>query len=127
MEFFDDVEKPKKEKLPISQKQRERLEKAREKKAELAILRKYNKKESIESIPETIPETIPKNTNMTNNDLIKVSKDLEEIKNQLAEMKRLKEEKQKLKNSVDKKTEEETRNNHNDLAYRNFLKMNFIK
>lgn len=123
MEFFDDVEKPKKEKLPISQKQRERLEKAREKKAELAILRKYNKKESIDSMPESIP----KNTNMTNNDLIKVSKDLEEIKNQLAEMKRLKEEKQKLKNSVDKKTEEETRNNHNDLAYRNFLKMNFIK
>lgn len=121
MEFFDDVEKPKKkEKLPISQKQRERLEKAREKKAELAILRKYNNIESI-------PETNPKNKNMNNNDLLKVSKDLEEIKNQLAEMKRLKEEKQKLKNSVDKKTEEETKNNHNEIAYRNFLKMNFIK
>lgn len=117
------TERPKKERLPISQKQREHLADMRDKKKAIRILKKDENYSKIISQP--VPQR--EQTHKENIDIIKMSNELAQIKQHLEEMKRLKEEKKKLKESIDIKTTYEKKESYDDLYYKTQLMRNFIK
>lgn len=118
------VEKPKKEKLPISEKQRKHLQDMRDKRTAMKILKKDKKYQIIENEEINNKSQGEKNNNI---DLIKLSGEIAEIKQHLEDMKKLKEEKKKLKDAVDIKTTQEKKDSYDDMYYKKQLFMNFTK
>jgi hypothetical protein len=122
---IQNIEKPKKEKLPISEKQRKHLQDMRDKRTAMKILKK-DKKYQIKEIDNNELNNNSQGEK-TNIDLIKLSDEISEIKKHLQDIKNLKEEKKKLKDAVDIKTTEEKKESYDDMYYKKQLFLNFVK
>lgn len=143
------VEKPKKAKREITEKQREALAKARETRKALKIVKSSTKTvantetnetskiQSQHSLPtnylpqqfQYIPQPIhiPVPTNTHNSDFIKLTDDIQFIKQHLLEKKRLKEQKLKKQNSIDVETFDDENQKLQHLEKIKSLQNNFIR
>ena len=114
------IEKLKKQKQPISEKQKEQLRIMREKKKAYKIAGvKPNQLKQTQ--PETRKEYQPVS------ELVKLSDDISFIKNHILEKKKLKEQKEKVVNSVDIQSHNDENEKLVELQRLNYIKSNFIR
>ena len=123
---IQDIEKPKKQKMPISEAQRKHLQDMRDKRKAMSILNKEKKNIEKYSNLHREKENIPRE-NKDNIELIKLSNEMAEIKKHLEDIKKMKEEKRKLKDAVDIKTSQEKKDNYDEMLYKQLLMKNFLK
>lgn len=115
------IEKPKKQKQPISDKQKEQLR----------IMREKKKAYKIAGIkPNQLKQETTKDTHkeyQQESELVKLSDDIAFIKNHILEKKKLKEQKEKVVNSVDIQSHNDENDKLVELQRLNYIKSNFIR
>lgn len=140
------IEKPKKQKQPISDKQREQLRVMREKKKayKIAGVRPPGSRQSVglggdyvAGVSGTLVPNQLKSTQLTQpetrkeyqpvSELVKLSDDIAFIKNHILEKKKLKEQKEKVVNSVDIQSHNDENDKLVELQRLNYIKSNFIR
>lgn len=120
------IEKPKKQKQPISEKQKEQLRIMREKKKAYKIAGvKPNQLKQNQPTQPTQTET--RREYQPVSELVKLTDDIAFIKNHILEKKKLKEQKEKVVNSVDIQSHNNENQKLVELQRLNYIKSNFIR
>jgi hypothetical protein len=135
------IEKPKKVKREITEKQRETLAKARATRQAKKILgmnktatktaTNISTQQTIQqpiqqSIQQPIQQPIQQQQDYTTN-FIRLSEEIQVLKQMMLEKKRLKEQKEKTKNTIDIQSHDEEKEKLKEMERLNYIKTNFLR